>query len=197
MKWEIMEEDLCFQGFYRLLRYRVRHALFEGGMGEPIVRELLVRGHAAGVLPYDPVRDEIVLVEQFRIGAVESPRSPWLLEIVAGLVEEGEQHEEVARREAMEEAGCQVHELEHICTYYSSPGGTNERVSLYVGRVDSAGLGGGIHGLAHEGENIRVEVRPAEEAFEQVARGLIDNAMSIIALQWLQLNRERLREAWT
>ena len=196
MKWEIMEEDLCFQGFYRLMRYRVRHALFEGGMGEPVVRELLVRGHAAGVLPYDPVRDEIVLIEQFRIGALESPHGPWLVEIVAGLVEEGEQPEAVARREAMEEAGCQLQDLAHICSYYSSPGGSNERISLYVGRVDSSSVGG-IHGLAHEGENIRVGVCPAEEAFDRVARGLIDNAPSIIALQWLQLNRERLRESWT
>lgn len=195
MRWEVMEADLCFQGFYRLMRYRLRHALFEGGMGAPIERELLVRGHAAGVLPYDPVRDEVVLIEQFRIGALESPRSPWLLEIVAGLIEEGEQPEEVARREAIEEAGCRLHELEHICTYYSSPGGSNERVSLFVGRVDSAGLGG-VYGLPDEGENIRVEVKPAAEAFEQVGRGLIDNAMSIIALQWLQTNRERLRASW-
>lgn len=196
MKWEIMEEDLCFQGFYRLMRYRIRHALFQGGMGEPIVRELLVRGHAAGVLPYDPVRDEVVLVEQFRVGALESPHSPWLFEVVAGLMEDGEQPEDVVRREALEEAGCMLHELAHVCTYYSSPGGTNERVNLYIGRVDSSDVGG-IHGLAHEGENIRVEVRLAEEAFEQVKRGLIDNAMSIIALQWLQLNRERLRTAWS
>ena len=96
----------------------------------------------------------------------------------------------------MEEAGCRLEELAHICTYYSSPGGSDERISLYVGRVDSAGVGG-IHGLAHEGENIRVEARPAQEAFEQVACGLIDNAPSIIALQWLQLNRKRLRESWT
>lgn len=195
MKWEIVEQELCFQGFYRLMRYRVRHALFEGGMGSPIERELLMRGHAAGVLPYDPGRDEVVLVEQFRIGAMDSARGPWLIEIVAGLVEEGERPEEVARREAVEEAGCQIQDLAPICTYYSSPGGSNERISLYVGRVDSAGLGG-IHGLADEGENIRVEVMPAHEAFDQMARGLIDNAMSIIALQWLQLNRQRLLDAW-
>lgn len=195
MKWEVLEEKLCFQGFYRLLRYRVRHALFEGGMGRPIERELLVRGHAAGVLPYDPVRDEVVLIEQFRIGAIESPHSPWLLEIVAGLIEDGEEPEEVVRREAMEEAGCRLHEIVPLCSYYSSPGGTNERVTLFVGRVDSSDLGG-IHGLAEEGENIRVTVRSAEEAFEQVARGLIDNAISIIALQWLQLHRVRLRQMW-
>lgn len=196
MKWEIVHEEMCFQGFYRLKRYRVRHALFEGGIGEPIQRELLVRGSAAGVLPYDPVRDTVVLVEQFRIGAMNSPRSPWLVEIVAGLIEEGELPEDVARREAVEEAGCRLHELEHISTYYSSPGGSDERVSLYVGRVDSEGLGG-VHGVAEEGENIRVEVRPAEEAFAQVESGLIDNAMTIIALQWLQLHRARLRAAWS
>ncbi|APZ43079.1 NUDIX domain-containing protein [Acidihalobacter ferrooxydans] len=195
MKWEVMQEELCFQGFYRLKRYQVRHALFEGGMGAPIRRELLLRGNAAGVLPYDPVRDAVVLVEQFRIGAMNSPHGPWLTEIVAGLMEPGEQPEDVVRREAVEEAGCQLRELEHISTYYSSPGGSDERVSLFVGCVDSEGMGG-IHGLAEEGENIRVSVRAAEEAFAQMAGGLIDNAMTIIALQWLQLHRERLRGLW-
>lgn len=196
MKWEILDEQLLYEGFYRLVRYRVRHALFQGGMGPPLSRELLLRGNAAGVLPYDPQRDEVVLVEQFRIGAIHSGRSPWLFEIVAGLIEEGETPEAVVRREAVEEADCVIRELAAVSTYFSSPGGSDERVSLFVGRVDSEGLGG-IHGLAEEGENIRVHVLPAEEAFTQVANGLIDNAMTIIALQWLQINRERLRSEWS
>ena len=196
MKWEILDEEVLYQGFYRLMRYRVRHALFEGGMGPPIERELLVRGHAAGVLPYDPARDEVVLIEQFRIGAIHSPHSPWLLEIVAGLIEEGETPEAVVRREAREEAGCEIRELVPVSSYFSSPGGSDERISLFVGRVESERLGG-IHGLKEEGENIRVHVMPAQDAFAQAERGLIDNAMTLIALLWLQLNRERLRAQWT
>lgn len=196
MKWEILDKEQCFKGFYELLRYRLRHALFAGGMGQPITRELMIRGHAAAVLPYDPVTDQVLLVEQFRIGALDSPRGPWLIEVIAGLVEPGEQPEEVARREAIEEAGCELQEMLPICEYYSSPGGTTERISLFAARMHSAGLGG-IHGLAEEGEDIRAFLLPADEAIEQMQRGLIDNAMSIIALQWLAANRTGLRESWT
>ncbi|OBS10828.1 NUDIX domain-containing protein [Acidihalobacter prosperus] len=195
MKWEILDKVQCFKGFYELVRYRVRHALFAGGMGQPITRELMIRGQAAAVLPYDPVSDRVLLVEQFRIGAIDSPHGPWLVEIVAGLVEPGEQPEAVARREALEEAGCTLREIEPICEYYSSPGGSTERVSLFAARMDSDGLGG-IHGLAEEGEDIRAFLMSADEAIDQMRRGLIDNAMSIIALQWLALNRERLRAQW-
>lgn len=195
MKWEILDKEQCFKGFYELRRYRLRHALFAGGMGQPITRELMIRGHAAAVLPYDPVTDQVLLVEQFRVGALDSPHGPWLIEVIAGLVEPGEQPEEVARREAIEEAGCELQEMLPICEYYSSPGGTTERISLFAARMHSDGLGG-IHGLAEEGEDIRAFLLPADEAIEQMQRGLIDNAMSIIALQWLAANRGGLRESW-
>lgn len=196
MKWEILDKEQCFKGFYELVRYRLRHALFAGGMGQPITRELMIRGHAVAVLPYDPVTDQVLLVEQFRVGALDSPHGPWLIEVIAGLVEPGEQPEAVARREAIEEAGCELQEMLPICEYYSSPGGTTERISLFAARMDSDGLGG-IHGLAEEGEDIRAFLLPADEAIEQMQRGLIDNAMSIIALQWLAANRTGLRESWT
>ncbi|AOU98062.1 ADP-ribose diphosphatase [Acidihalobacter yilgarnensis] len=195
MKWEILDKVQCFKGFYELVRYRVRHALFAGGMGKPITRELMVRGRAAAVLPYDPITDQVMLVEQFRIGAIDSPHGPWLVEIIAGLVEAGEQAEAVVRREALEEAGCALQEILPICEYYSSPGGSTERVSLFAARMESRGQGG-IFGLADEGEDIRAFLVPADEAIDQMQRGLIDNAMSIIALQWLMLNREQLRANW-
>lgn len=192
---EVQEHEVCYQGFFRLERYRLRHRLYEGGMSPLLTRELFERGHAAAVLPYDPLRDEVVLLEQFRIGALQAPGGPWLLEIVAGIIEPGESAVEVVERELQEEAGCGLQALEPICEYLVSPGGTSERISLYCARVDSRGLGG-IHGLAEEGEDIRVSVVSYAEALDWLAQGRINSASPIIALQWLQLQRERLRRQW-
>ncbi|MCJ8168525.1 NUDIX domain-containing protein [Atopomonas sediminilitoris] len=192
---EVLERQTCFQGFYRLDRVTLRHALFEGGMGAPINRELFVRHDAVCVLPYDPLNDSVVLVEQFRIGALDKSAQPWLVELVAGLIDKDEVPEEVARREAVEEADLTLGDLWPITRYYPSPGGSDERVHLYLGRCDSRGAGG-VHGLADEGEDIRVQVWPLADALAAVRDGRIDNAASIIALQWLALNRDEVRARW-
>lgn len=195
LKVEIVEREACFRGFYALDRVHLRHEQFRGGMGPLISRELFVRHDAVCVLPYDPQRDTVVLVEQFRVGAMDKSADPWLLELVAGLIDKDESPEEVARREAVEEAGLILGELWPVTAYYPSPGGSDERVHLYVGRCDSRGAGG-IHGLAEEGEDIRVLSMGLDEALAAVESGRIDNAASIIALQWLALNRQRVRQAW-
>jgi ADP-ribose pyrophosphatase len=195
MKWSILDKKLLYHGFFTLSQFSIKHGLFDGGESKPLIRELLDRGKAAAVLPYDPVRDEVVLIEQFRIGAIEDASGPWLIEVVAGLCEPGEPVEDLIHREAMEEAGCKVSDLIHIFHYYSSPGGSNEEIDLYIARTESGGLGG-VHGLDHEGEDIRVHVMKCDDAFELLAQGRIDSAMPIIALQWLQLNRERIRSQW-
>jgi len=192
---EILERTICYQGFFRIDRYRLRHRLFSGAWGPELVREVFERGHAAALLPYDPQRDEVVLIEQFRVGALGSSDDPWLIEIVAGMIEPDETPEAVARREAIEESGCHISELVPICDYFVSPGGTTERLALFCGKVD-ASEAGGTHGLAEEHEDIRVLVMSATEAFEQIAAGVIKAAAPIIALQWLQLNRETLRQRW-
>ncbi|WP_137887082.1 ADP-ribose diphosphatase [Pseudomonas sp. 2FE] len=192
---EIVERENCFRGFYQLDRVHLRHRLFAGGMGPQISRELFVRHDAVCVLPYDPQRDCVVLIEQFRIGALDKSPNPWLLELVAGLIEQDEEPEDVARREAVEEADLTLGALWPISQYYPSPGGSDERVHLFVGRCDSAGAGG-VHGLAEEGEDIRVHVLPLEDALAAVRDGRIDNAASIIALQWLALNRAEVRGLW-
>lgn len=171
-------------------RYRLRHSLYRGGLSGELTRELFERGHAVAVLPYDPQRDMVVLLEQFRIGALAMPGGPWLVEIVAGMIEPGEDVEAVARREAMEEAGAELGCLHFICDYLVSPGGTSERISLYCAEVDSRGLGG-IHGLAEEHEDIRVEVVSFDTAWQLLQQGEINSASPIIALQWLA--RERCR----
>ena len=198
MKWSIVNQRSLYQGFFKLCEVEIEHELFAGGDNLLIKRELLDRHHAAGILPYDPVRDEVVMIEQFRIGAAgQRSEGPWLIEVIAGYREAGEAPQQVVEREAVEEADCRVTDIEPICRYYSSPGNCTEQIHLFVGRCESAGLGG-VHGLglAHEGEDIRVHVLTSQTAFEWLDSGRIDNAMSIISLQWFRLNRESLRHRW-
>lgn len=158
-------------------------------------RELFRRTNCVAVLPYDPIRDQVVLIEQFRIGATVEKKSPWLLEIVAGAIEAGEQPLDVACREAREEAGCEIQELIKISEFYTSPGVSSERLTLFCGRVDARNAGR-ICGLKSENEDILVSVVDFDDAMDYVENGRIDSAIPIIALQWLALNRDRLRKTW-
>lgn len=192
---EILEKTVCYKGFFRIDRYRLRHRLFNGGWSPPITRELFERGHAAAVLPYDPLRNEVVLIEQFRIGAMNTPDGPWLLEIVAGIIEPDEITEDVVKRESMEEANCNISDLIPLYDYLASPGGMTERIALFCGRTDTT-LAGGIHGATDEGEDIKVHVVTLETALQFLVSGEINSASAIIALQWLALNRDLVRKKW-
>ena len=194
-KIEILSKETAFQGYFRIDRYRLRHALHQGGMSGEIVREVFERGHATAVLPFDPQRDEIVLIEQFRIGAHAAGTDPWLTEIVAGIIEEGETAQEVAARETLEETGLEVRDLLPIADYLVSPGGTSEHVTLFLGRVDATN-GEGIHGLDHEEEDIRVFTMPFGEVEEILSTGKVGNAMTLIALQWLRLHHDEIVNEW-
>lgn len=187
---KLLAEEVGYQGFFRLLRLRLQHKLFAGGWSKEITRELFDRGHAAAVLPYDAARDEVILIEQFRVGAMYGEGSPWLLEVVAGIVEEGESEEEVVRREAQEEAGLTLNALTRVMSYFPSPGGCGERITLFVGEVDATEAAEHA-GLACESEDIRVHRVPREQAMQWLAEGKLDNASTIIALQWLALQRGR------
>ncbi len=192
---EIIEKTICYQGFFSIARLRLRHRKYDGEWSDILTREIFERGHAVAVLPYDPVRDELVLIEQFRVGALDFPADPWLIEIVAGIIDEGESAEGVAHREMAEEAGCEIEQLEHVCDYLVSPGGTTESTALFCGKVDTTGVGG-IHGLIDENEDIKVSVVTFDEAVALLHSGRISSANPIIALQWLMLNRKRLRLQW-
>ncbi|WP_368911122.1 ADP-ribose diphosphatase [Proteus vulgaris] len=189
------QRDL-YKGFFRMTEYRFKYRLFEGGWSEEVKREVFERGNAGVLLAYDPNRDEVVLIEQIRIPAYETSETPWLLEVIAGMVEQGERPDEVVRREAQEEAGVKVGRCEPIVSYLSSPGGTSERMHVYVGEVDAT-TAKGIHGLESENEDIRVHVVSREQAYQWVEDGIIDNAASVIALQWLQLHHISLRKRWS
>lgn len=194
-EYEIIEKSIAYDGFFKMELYRLRHRLYAGGWSPVIRRECLERGHAVAVLPYDPIRDQVVMVEQFRVGALDFPGGPWLLEIVAGMIGPDESKEEVARRETLEEAGCELLDLIHINDFLVSPGGTSESIGLYCGRVNASGVGG-VHGLDEEHEDIRVQVYGRSEVMDLLQNGRICAASPIIALQWLELNHARLRMRW-
>ena len=192
---EILARDTAYDGFLRVDRYRLRHSLYAGGWSRELVRERVERLRAAAILLYDPDVDQVVMVEQFRIGAHEAGQGAWLLEIVGGYVPPEELPEAVARREAVEEAGCAVGEIEPIGEFYLSPGTSVERISLYCGRV-RAPAGGAVHGLDHEGEDIRVEVLPADAAIAELFSGRVNSTTAIVTLQWLAAHRAGLRARW-
>ncbi len=191
MKWKLLKSEPKYQGFFKVDLCHIQHETFQGGEIE-VRRELFHRGDAVAVLLYDPSKDKVVLLEQFRVGAIENESGPWLLEIVAGMVEAGESITDVARRECMEEAGVEVHSFEPIYSFYASPGGCSERIHVVCALIDSDQTNG-FHGVAHEGEDIKVSVVDYAQLHDLLSSGKICAAIPIIALQWLQLNRERLR----
>ncbi|MGB6291395.1 MAG: ADP-ribose diphosphatase [Vibrio anguillarum] len=191
---DVISKETLFQGFFRMVKYRFKHKLFEGGWSEEIEREMFERGHAAAMLPYDPARDEVVIIEQIRVGALEHAH-PWQLEIIAGVIDPNETSEQVIRREAMEEAGIEVNRIEKISSYYPSSGGCSELLDVFVGEIDAT-QAKGVHGLDYEGEDIKVHVMSREEAYRLVKNGQIENGASIIALQWLELNYQQLQLQW-
>jgi ADP-ribose pyrophosphatase len=193
---EVLERTTAYDGYFKIIRYRLRHRLFSAETGPVMTREVFERGHAAAVLPYDPVRDQVVLVEQFRIGAYgASDPDPWLIEPVAGIIDPGERPDDVARREAKEEAGLVITDLLPACAYYVSPGGATETCKVFIGRADVSGAGG-VHGLPDEGEDIRVHVVTLDEALAWLAAGRLRVASTLVAVQWLALHREEVRSRW-
>lgn len=192
--YEIIKRDVVYQGFFRLVCNHLRFRLYDGGWSNVVMREVLERNPAAAVLPYDPVHDRVILIEQFRPGALANPDSPWLKEIIAGIIDH-EDPEQLVLREAQEEAGCEILDLYPICEYFVSPGGSNEQMFVYCGRVDAT-QADGIYGLVAENENIRTITLSTEDAFTQLQQGKIKTSPAIIALQWLQLNRGWLKQLW-
>jgi ADP-ribose pyrophosphatase len=191
----VLHEERVFQGYFAVDRVSFQYRSFGGGWCAPVTREVFERGSAVGVLPYDVEADALVLIEQFRAGSRRDSQSPWMLELVAGIVEDGESDEEVLRREAVEEAGCTLAELEPIASFYPSAGACSEHVRLFCGRVLSADVGA-VRGLPEEGEDILVHRLGREAVLELLAANRINNGHTLIALQWFALHWERLRLRW-
>jgi ADP-ribose pyrophosphatase len=188
---EIKSVESVYNGFFKINQFKFTHALFNGGQSKVVSREIFERGHAVAVLPYDPIQNKVVLIEQLRIGALATKQSPWLLEVVAGMIDKPEETSQVAIREAQEEAGLTINKLIPILDYLSSPGGTTERVYLYLGIVDCKDAAG-IFGLDEEQEDIKAHVFDYNEAVDLLNTGELDNAATVICMQWLALNKSKL-----
>ena len=197
---EILSSERVWDGRCPLDVVKFRHRRFDGTMSGPRTWELWRRGVAMAVLPYDPVADVVLLIEQFRLSALAAGVDPVMTEIPAGFCEPGETPEQTAIRECQEETGLSPDRMEPIGAYVLTPGGCDERIGIYVGRVRApegvmSGLIG-IGGLAAENEDIRVRVWPAAEAIDAAIAGNVPNSVAGIALLWLGLRRDWLRSRW-
>jgi len=194
---KIHRKKTKYQGFFKLDEYHVSHKLFEGGTSNLLTREIFERGDAVVLIPYDAKLDRLVLIEQFRPGALRTQQTPWLLEFIAGMFGANESPVEVAIREAKEEANIDIDDkkIEKVMRYLSSPGGISEEIHLFVADINSDEIGG-VHGLAEENEDILVHTMSRVSAFELLEQGKISNAATVIGLQWLQLNHLRLQDQW-
>jgi len=188
---DLLDRTTEYDGYVRVDRIRLRHPLLSGGVSAPLQRDLIQIPAAVGILPYDPFRDEVVLIRQFRVGVWGAGDKPWLVETVAGVIDDGEDAETTARREALEEAGCTIDDLHYVGEYYSSPGVITERIKLYCGITDTRETGG-HHGLAHEGEDIEAFVKPWNEAWAEVQSGGFRDAKILITMMWLSQKKEFL-----
>ncbi|WP_246029018.1 ADP-ribose diphosphatase [Parashewanella tropica] len=189
---KLLSKQTVFQGFFKVEEYQFVHRLFAGGWSKPVSREVFERGDAVVVLPYDPERDQVVLIEQIRIPALGKNDSPWLLELVAGMIDKDRTPEQVAHAELNEEAGLTAKMLTPINQILVSPGGTSERFFFYWANVD-ASEAKGLHGLASEQEDIKVHLVSREQAYQWLEQGKINNAATVIGLQWLQLHYQAIQ----
>lgn len=194
---EIVGWETGFKRFLSVDVARFRHKLYSGEWSGERVYDVIRHGGAVAVLLYDPERDAVVLVEQFRLPPLVAGYSPWIVEIVAGLLDhDGERAEDVARREASEEAGLSIiGDLVPVQRYLPTPGNSEEIVEMFCGRVDSSGAAG-VHGLPEEHEDIRVVVRTVAELEAMLDAGQVETGHTLIALYWLLRHRDELRRKW-
>ncbi|PWJ20524.1 nudix-type nucleoside diphosphatase, YffH/AdpP family [Jannaschia seohaensis] len=193
---EVARVDYPYEGFLRVEEWVLDHPHFDGSRSGQIHRTLTHVTNAATVLPYDPVRDRVLMVEQIRLGALaKGEAAPWMLEPIAGLIDAGETAASTALREAREEAGLELgpEALHPVATYYPSPGGLAQIVYSFVALADLPEGTGGLHGLDHEAEDIRSHLVDLDHALSMIATGEAANAPLILSLQWIALNRERLK----
>jgi len=191
----VISQERVYDGYGTVTEFTFTHRLFDGGSSEPVTRELFSSGDAVVVIPYDPIRNTILLIEQLRMAPIARRSDPWVIEAIAGRIDAGESPKDVARREALEEAGCTLSHLERVGSIYQSPGIFAEEITYFCGQADLS-QAGGIYGLDHEGEDIRAVVAPLSEAVAAIDDGRLVSAPTILCLLWLAANSARLREKW-
>lgn len=195
-KVKIVKKETVYDGYFRMDKYFLSYSQYNGKMSEPVSREILERGHAVGIIPYDPKTDEVILIEQFRPGAFLANENAWLLEIPAGIIEKGEDKKDVAVRETKEETGLEVIDIKPLLSHIATPGGCTETLQLYIAKVD-ANKAFDFAGLDEEGEDIKIIKTSVDEAIKLLDENKFFNATSIISMQWLALNRDKLKDIFS
>lgn len=193
----INSREKVFDGFHQLeiVRAQPRSLRFDGFAAE-MEREIFTCGGYAMVVLYVPETDEIMLNEQFRVGAfLADPDNAFLLECAAGMLDDGETPEEAARRETLEETGCAVLDLERVGSFFTSPGCLDEEAHVYIGRIAKSDAGG-VFGVEEEGEEIRTHLLPSDKVFEMLDAGLIRNGAAALGLNWFARHRDKIRAKW-
>ena len=184
-QFRITKTELIVKAWSTLWAIKVDATMRDGRKAE-LKREVSDHGHGAAILAIDPIRATCLLVRQWRVGVAFNGEDGFLIEACAGLLD-ADQPEDCVRREALEELGTRVHDIQHVCDSYASPGAVSEKLSLFVGyyseqdRVNSGG------GLLEEGEDIEVLEMPIDEAYAMIASGDIIDAKTIILLQHVKL----------
>jgi ADP-ribose pyrophosphatase len=191
----IKAQNTPYKGYASVKEFHLSHKKFDGGMSPEITRELFVSGDAVVVIPFDPDAQTILLIEQFRVAPLHRGNNPWVIEGIAGRIDEGETPHEVASREALEEAGCVIEDLEEIGGYFQSPGIFAEHITYFCAKADLSNCGG-VYGLEEEAEDIRAFVVPLDLAIEALDNGEIETVPTALCLHWMARHRDRLTKAW-
>ncbi len=187
-EYEVTLEGSCYEGFFNLYKYNVTYERFNGNKFENVYRECSKKNDVVVALAYDPKLKEILLIEQFRVGAAVRGDNPWILEIVAGFMDKkDEPKEKTAIREIKEETGCDVLEIEEVLNFQTSPGGSASRTYLFLAQVDATSADE-YSGLETEHEDIKIHRFSYEQVKKMLVNKQIDNSISIVALQYFFMN---------
>jgi len=196
MKFKVLSSKIIYDDYYKLIHQELQYDRFDGTQSNIIERDVIQRRDYIAILLFDPDRDEVILIEQFRPG-ISSKAYPWLIEIVAGTIDNKTDHpDDVALRESKEESGVECQRLEKITELFVTPGVSDEYMYLYIGKVDTTNAGG-LYGLKEENEDIRAFVVSVNKALEMLAQGEIKSLPAYISLQWLKSNKDYLRKKWS
>ena len=186
LKYQIINKKDLYSGFFKLKKLEFIHQKHDGSWTDKVDREIFSGAHVSILIPYDAVRKEIVLIQQFRAGVISRYDDDYLYEIVAGIIDKNELPEETAIRECDEETGCKVNKITPIQSYFPSPGASESYYHLFLGEVDSF-EGERIMGLKSENENILVKSYKVEQVRNMLKNKEIKNGLTLIALQWFFL----------
>tara|TARA_B100002052_G_C15733299_1_gene529716 strand:+ start:66 stop:647 length:582 start_codon:yes stop_codon:yes gene_type:complete len=185
-KYKIINKKNLYSGFFNLNKYQFIHQKHDGNWTNEVEREIFSGAHVSTLLPYDPIKKEIILIKQFRAGVISRYNDDYLYEIVAGIIDNNEKPEETAKRECLEETGCEVNKIKTIQSYFPAPGSSESYYHLFLGEVNSF-KGKRIMGLKSENEDILVKAFKVDRVRKMLKNKQIINGLTLIALQWFFL----------